>query len=233
MTGEDLVFICLFDDLKEKALSCDQNGKTVTLNTNWQIIKYGDPAKPHIISMYGFKYLKYKIQVLPDDDWIVCPIQIIIPKQTVEQSEKKSWDIQVGITGKCNIGQDIYDGMLLELQEELGLEFIGEKFDGDTENDLQDFQGNKYSRTTFLLDINKTKLLDAEHTLYTKSKDDRSKRIVCLVHGKMSDVVEKININLTKRTYLCNDDNIVGMALVSVKTIKSHMIITGHIKGVM
>jgi hypothetical protein len=226
MSVEDLVFICLFDDLKEKALSCGQ-GRSVNVNTNWQIIKYGDPDIPHIISMYGFKYLKYKIQVLSDDDWIVCPIQIITPTQTVE----KSWDIQVGISGKCKIGQDTYDGMLLELQEELGLEFIGERFDGNTENDLQDFQCNKYSRTTFLVDINQTKLLDSEHTLCTTSKeDDRSKKIVCLVYGKLSDVVEKININLTKRTYLCNDDNIVGMALLSVKTIKHHMIITGHIK---
>lgn len=227
MSVEDLVFICLFDDLKEKALSCGQD-RSVNVNTNWQIIKYGDPDKPHIISMYGFKYLKYKMHILSDDDWIVCPIQIITPTQTVEQS----WDIQVGITGKCKIGQDTYDGMLLELQEELGLEFIGEKFDGNTENDLQDFRGNKYSRTTFLVDINQTKLLDSDHnhTLCTTSKDDRSKRIVCLVHGKMSDVVEKINIHLTKRTYLCNDDNIVGMALLSVKTIKRHMIITGHIK---
>jgi hypothetical protein len=223
MSVEDLVFICLFDDLKEKALSCGQ-GRSVNVNTNWQIIKYGDPDIPHIISMYGFKYLKYKIQVLSDDDWIVCPIQIITPTQTVE----KSWDIQVGITGKCKIEQDPYDGMLLELQEELGLEFIGEKFDGNTENY---FQGNKYSRTTFLVDINQTKLLDSDHTLCIKSKeDDRSKKIVCLVYGKLSDVVEKININLTKRTYLCNDDNIVGMALLSVKTIKRHMIITGHIK---
>lgn len=225
MSVEDLVFICLFDDLKEKALSCGQ-GRSVNVNTNWQIIKYGDPDKPHIISMYGFKYLKYKIQVLSDDDWIVCPIQIITPTQTVE----KSWDIQVGITGKGKIDQDTYDGMLLELQEELGLEFIGERFDGNTETDLQDFQGNKYSRTTFLVDINQTKLLDSDHTLCTTSKDDPSKRIVCLVYGKLSDVVEKININLTKRTYLCNDDNIVGMALLSVKTIKRHMIITGHIK---
>jgi hypothetical protein len=225
MSVEDLVFICLFDDLKEKALSCGQ-GRSVNVNTNWQIIKYGDPDIPHIISMYGFKYLKYKIQVLSDDDWIVCPIQIITPTQTVE----KSWDIQVGITGKCRIDQDIYDGMLLELQEELGLEFIGERFDGNTETDLHDFQGNKYSRTTFLVDINQTKLLESDHTLCTTSKDDRSKKIVCLVYGKLSDVVEKININLTKRTYLCNDDNIVGMALLSVKTIKRHMIITGHIK---
>jgi len=225
MSVEDLVFICLFDDLKEKALSCGQ-GRSVNVNTNWQIIKYGDPDKPHIISMYGFKYLKYKIQILSDDDWIVCPIQIITSTQNVE----KSWDIQVGITGKCKIDQDIYEGMLLELQEELGLEFIGEKFDGNTENDLQDFQGNKYSRTTFLVDINKTKLLDSDHTLCTTSKDDRSKKIVGLVYGKLSDVLEKININLTKRTYLCNDDNIVGMALLSVKTIKRHMIITGHIK---
>ena len=232
MSVEDLVFICLFDDLKEKALSYGQH-KTVSVNTNWQIIKYGDPDKPHIISMYGFKYLKYKIQVLADDDWIVCPIQIVIPKQTVEKSAEKSWDIQVGITGKCKIGQDIYDGMLLELQEELGLEFIGEKFDGDTENNLQDFKGDKYSRTTFLVDINQTKLLDDDHTLYSNSKDDPSKRIDCLVYGKLSNVLEKVNINMTERTYLCNDDNIVGMAVLSVKTIKRHMIITGHIKGLM
>ncbi len=63
MSVEDLVFICLFDDLKEKALSCGQGG-SVNVNTNWQIIKYGDKDKPHIISMYGFKYLKFRFYLM-------------------------------------------------------------------------------------------------------------------------------------------------------------------------
>ena len=163
---------------------------------------------------------------IPDDKWLLCPIQL--------KDKSDVWDIQIGMSGKCKEGQNVFNGMLLELEEELGFKY------SSTDTVLQPLITNHtgswydqrrrskmpytYSRSTFEINLDDLKLIDksVDKPIITVSdEDDYYRTIACLVWGKLTDITKVIHI--TKVDYSCNKDRIVGMAYVSGKTVKNFM----------
>lgn len=165
----------------------------------------------------------------PDDKWLLCPIQL--------KDKSDVWDIQIGMSGKCKQHQNIFNGMLLELEEELGFKY------SSTDTVLQPLVTNHtgswyeprrrikipyiYSRSTFEINLDDLKLIDksVDKPIITVSdEDDYYRTIACLVWGNLTDITKVTQIR--KVDYSCNKDRIVGMAYVSGKTIKKFMMRT-------
>jgi hypothetical protein len=66
------------------------------------------------------------------------------------------------------------------------------------------------------MSIEKNSVCDINNCL----KDDIDKKIGCLVYGSKDDLEKVINKTDKIRYYLSNKDNIIGIAFVSVETIK-------------
>ena len=195
----------------------------------WNIVKDIDMR---LFSEYGFTYpnnhlLNTQLDLLnfPDDEWLLCPIQ--------SKYKSADWDIQIGMSGKCKQGQEILDGMLLELEEELGFKYnsmdaVSRPLITRHKSYWYDQQRRKkeylYSRFTFKINLDNLKLIDksVDKPIITVSdEDDYYRTIACLVGGKLTDIKKVLQIK--KVDYSCNTDRIVGMAYVSGKTVKKFM----------
>jgi len=202
------IFVGLFDSIKKKALSCPDFPKNTLHYVSTQISewKYDDDIK---ISTYGLDFLKDVINThfLDDNIYILGPIQL----------NDSGYDIQIGMTGKCKIGQTYDDGMFLELQEELGLKY-------DTQN--LPHQYVHQDRVIYTVDINETRLInpaiDSPITL-TNHKDDKFKLVASLVYGRINEILNVLKIDQKKRFFSCNKDNIIGIGLISVGRIKEFL----------
>jgi hypothetical protein len=160
------------------------------------------------------------LQNFADDEWLLCPIQ--------SKEKEIGWDIQIGMSGKCKQGQNEFDGMLLELEEELGLKYIGEDRVAQiiTNHKGKWYDGRytreySYTRTTFKIHFNDVRLINTDVDKPIGSVSDEEnyyKTIACLVYGKITDIKKVLDIK--KVNYSCNDDRVIGMAYVSGKTIK-------------
>ena len=225
----DNTFIGIFNP--KKNLNCEEKGvrNYVTAEIpDWKISK-NIPMES--FSEYGFTLpnnhlLNTDLDLLniPDDKWLLCPIQL--------KYESDDWDIQIGMSGKCKQDQDVVDGMLLELEEELGFKY--NSMDAvlppliTTHKSSWSDQGHKkeytYSRSTFKINLDNLKLIDksVDKPIITVSdEDDYYRTIACLVYGKLTDITKVLQIR--KVDYSCNKDRIVGMAYVSGKTVKKFM----------
>jgi len=195
---------------------------------NWEMI---ENIPMESFSEYGFTLpnnhlLNTDLDLLniPDDKWLLCPIQL--------KHESDDWDIQIGMSGKCKERQDVFNGMLLELEEELGFKYnsmdtvlrpLITKHTGYWYDQGRKIQYT-YSRSTFKINLDNLKLIDksVDKPIITVSdKDDYYRTIACLVWGKLTDIRKVIQIR--KVDYSCNKDRIVGMAYVSGKTVKKFM----------
>jgi hypothetical protein len=219
---EEDIYVGLFDIMRESALSCLTRDRVyVSVNINWEILHYSTVQ----FSFYGLTFYNNYLRNptifnnIPDDNWIVCPIQF---------SEKTGgWDIQIGMSGTCKEDQNPFDGMRLELQEELGLEYIGGQISGTFIDQ---------PRTLFFVRIGHTRSISEQSRIVRTANnyDDKTNKISCFVHGTLCELLSVINIQNKTRNYSCNDDNILGLALVSIKTIKNfihNFIINGKGKG--
>ena len=161
---------------------------------------------------------------IPDDKWLLCPIQL--------KYKRDDWDIQIGMSGKCKQDQDVVDGMLLELEEELGFKYNSDAVlqplitthNSYWYDDKRRRIKYSYSRSTFKINLDNLKLIDksVDQPIVTVSdEDDYYRTIACLVCGKLTDITKVLQIK--KVDYSCNKDRIVGMAYVSGKTVKKFM----------
>jgi hypothetical protein len=203
---QENIHVCLFNVIKEHALSC-QTRPLANVSVTWSILHYLSVK----FSSYGltgiYDYLQNPdiFTGVPEDNWIVCPIQL--------DKDTGGWDIQIGMSGKSKEGQTPFDGMRLELQEELGLQYIPE----------QEVSGTFIlpPRTLFFVKIVDTMSMDEKSTIVISENDsDSTNRLSCFVHGTLPELFSVIDREEKQRTYLCNEDNILGLALVSIKTIK-------------
>jgi hypothetical protein len=224
----DKTFIGIFNPRKN--LNCEEKGvrNYVTAEIpEWEIKNI--PMES--FSEYGFTLpnnhlLNTDLDLLniPDDKWLLCPIQL--------KDKSDVWDIQIGMSGKCKQRQDVVDGMLLELEEELGFKY--NSMDAvlppliTTHKSSWYDQGRKkeytYSRSTFKIKLDNLKLIDksVDKPIITVSdEDDYYRTIACLVYGKLTDIRKVLQIR--KVDYSCNKDRIIGMAYVSGKTVKKFM----------
>lgn len=217
---QENIHVCLFDVIKEHALSCQTSidRPLANVSVTWSILHYLSVK----FSSYGltgiYNYLQNQdiFSGVPEDNWIVCPIQL---------DKDGGWDIQIGMSGKSKIGQTPFDGMRLELQEELGLNYIGNRVDGKLIDP---------PRTLFFVKIGDTQSITEKSRIVQtqNNEDDKTTKLSCFVHGTISELLSVINIKNTTRTYSCTDDNILGLALVSIKTIKNfihNFIINGKV----
>ena len=202
------VDIGLFTNIKQGALKgfCSQKYIGVKM-AKWRIF----PENLINFSSYGLRgkqeFLRKQIQEMNDTDWIVCPVQL---------KDNSSWDIQIGVTGKCKIRIEPYESMRIELEEELGLRLINPDSIIVGEND------KGCERTIFKININQTMSIekDSVSDINNCLKDDIDKKIGCLVYGTKDDLEKVIKKTDKIRYYLSNKDNIIGIAFVSVETIK-------------
>ena len=234
----DDTFIGIFTPIKNILKGNNPKQKkyvTVKIPT-WQIVKDMNILE---FSKYGFtaknNYLlssELDIMNFPDDKWLLCPIQLkkYEPKWSFEDNTK--WDIQVGISGKCKNLQSPPEAMMLELEEELGLKYIGNpigsiltKHQGswwDEKNKV--LREYMYDRTTFKISIKSTRQINADSDKPIQTKTDEENyynTIACLVYGSFEDI--KTVLETKKINYSSNEDRIIGMAYVSGKTIKKHI----------
>ena len=225
----DNTFIGIFTPM-ERHLQCEQKGvrNYVTADIpRWKILKDIDIG---LFSNYGFThYNNYLLSTglnladFPDDKWLLCPIQL--------KDKSSDWDIQIGMSGKCKQGQTEFDGMLLELEEELGLKYNSRSkvVPIITKHTGYWYEGSKrkeytYSRSTFKINFDNVRLIDTHVDKPIKDISDEEnyfKTIACLVHGNLKDITKVLEIK--KVNYSCNDDRIIGMAYVSGKTVKTIM----------
>ena len=153
-----------------------------------------------------------------DDEWLLCPIQF--------KDKYDDWDIQIGMSGKCKQGQTEFDGMRLELEEELGLKYISKDKVKPLITKHTGTYGDrripyKYDRYTFKINFNDVKPIDTLVDIpieAVSAEENYYKTIACIVCGKLEDIRKVIDIK--KVNYSCNDDRVIGMAYVSGKTIK-------------
>lgn len=205
------IIVGFFDSIKKKALSCPKFPKNTLSYVETQISewKYDNDIK---ISTYGLDFLRDVIHphFLDDSMYILGPIQL--------DRNGDEYDIQIGMTGKCKIGQTYDDGMFLELEEELGLKY-------DTQNLPQQYVHQ--NRAIYTVDINETRLInplrDSPITLINH-RNDNSKPVACLVYGRLDEILNVLQIDQKKRFYSCNNDNIIGIGLISVGRIKEFLI---------
>jgi hypothetical protein len=54
----------------------------------------------------------------------------------------------------------------------------------------------------------------------SESKDTVNKKIACIIHGTRDEIERIVNKSKKNRYYSSNDDNIIGLAFVSVQTVK-------------
>jgi hypothetical protein len=195
---------------KRKALSCPRiSGNTPRyVKTQISAWKYDNDIK---ISTYGLNFLRDLINhhFLDDSMYILGPIQL---------DRNGNYDIQIGMSGKCKIGQSYDDGMFLELEEELGLKY-------NTQNLPQHYLYQ--SRAIYTLHINETKLINPTRDYpirLTSHKNDQYRPVSCLVYGRLNEILNVLKTDQKDRFYSCNDDNIIGIGLISVGRIKEFLI---------
>jgi len=225
----DNTFIGIFNP--KKNLNCEEKG--VRNYVTAEIPEWEMKNIPiELFSQYGFTYpnnylLNKELDLLnfPDDEWLLCPIQL--------KDDSDEWDIQIGMSGKCKQDQSELDGMLLELEEELGFKYnssdtvlwpLVTKHIGSWYDDHGHKKKYNYSRFTFKINLDNIKLIDknVDKPITTVSdEDDYYRTIACIVCGKLRDIRKVLQIR--KVDYSCSKDRIVGMAYVSVKTVKKVM----------
>ena len=206
------VDIGLFTNIKQGALQgAFRSQKHIGVKmAKWRIF----PENLIQFSSYGLigkqEFLRKEIEEMNNTDWIVCPVQL---------KDNSSWDIQIGVTGKCKIGIEPYESMRIELEEELGLRLINPEtiILGET---VKNDKGCE--RTIFKINVNQTISIEKDSVCDVNNclKDVIDKKIACLVYGTKDDLEKVINKTNKIRYYLSNKDNIIGIAFVSVETIK-------------
>ena len=202
------IHIGLFEDIKNMSLKNTIKSITSVIISEWYLIN-DDEVK---ISKYGFHnkdyFLKNQFDSFSNDEWILCPIQ----------SNSTGWDVQIGVTGKCKKGKEPSEAILIEIQEELGLKYIG-----SLEPVGQLNRSGVIERTVFKIHVWQFCLLEKDLNIHSEinTEDDNNKKVAVLVHGSLEDIERIIDKSKTTRYYLSNNDNIIGIAILSVKTIKN------------
>lgn len=209
------IYTCLFKNIKPRALGsakrCKARHYIKVDMAEWRVF----PETSIEFSSYGLvgrcNFLREYIKEMKDSDWIVCPVQL-------KDSSSSLWDIQIGVTGKCKNRQEPHEAMLLELEEELGLRWIGpEPIQGVR---LQDNQG--YERTIFKIPSSNCLSIQKDDMPIAGcgNKEKVTQKIACIVYGSKDELEKVINKTNKLRYYSCNNDNIIGISLVSVQIIK-------------
>ena len=209
------VRVCLFKNIKHRSLKASKRCKArcyVGIEmAEWRVF----PEIDIDFSSYGFfgrgEFLREYISEMKEEDWIVCPVQL-------KDYSSFIWDIQIGVTGTRKDNQEPYETMLLEMEEELGLRL-------STTDPIQgiqstDSRGNE--RTIFKIHISGCLPIEKNDMPISgsESKDTVNKKIACIIHGTKDEIERIVNKSKKIRYYSSNDDNIIGLAFVSVQTVK-------------
>ena len=215
------IYVGLFKNIKHRALRttkrCRARQYIGVEMAEWRVF----PDTLINLSSYGIigkrAFLREHIQEMKDTDWIVCPVQL-------KNSSSSLWDIQIGVTGKCKNSQEPHEAMLLELEEELGLRWIGpEPIQGVISEDNQE-----YERTIFKIPSSNCVSIEKDEMPITGggNKEIAMQKIACLIYGSKDDLEKVINKTNKLRYYSSNDDNIIGNSFVAVQTIKKRFCIS-------
>lgn len=135
-------------------------------------------------------------------DYIVCI-------QYFQQKERIPGDVQYGITETFKKGEDEINASLRGIAEELNI-FINHKFtDFYKETEKLIIKGKKAFRTIYAttIKINKeseVKLLDSSKIVSNKSIDDKTKKMLIVIHGELEFLKEKISKFSTSEKGICS-----------------------------
>jgi len=209
------VRVCLFKNIKHRSLRASKKCKAryyvgVEM-AEWRVF----PETDIEFSSYGFfgrrEFLREYISEMKDEDWIVCPVQL-------KDYSSFMWDIQIGITGTCKHNQEPYEMMVLEMEEELGLRWVSKR----QIQGIESIDSGDNERTIFKIPISDCLSIEKDDMPISgfESKDNINKKIACIIHGTREEIERVINKSKKIRYYSCNDDNIIGLAFVSVQTVK-------------
>lgn len=219
MSSDETRTVCigLFKNVKHRSLRsakrCKARHYVGVEMAEWRVF----PETSIDLSSYGFfgrgEFLREHISEMNDEDWIVCPVQL-------KDYSSSIWDIQIGVTGKCKYGQEPYESMLLEVEEELGLRWNS----NNTIQGVQTIDSRGNERTIFKIPIGNCIPIEKDDMPITgtRANDTINKKIACLIHGTKDEIEKIVNKSNKIRYYSCNDDNIIGIAFVSIQTIKRH-----------
>lgn len=207
--------ICLFKNIKHRSLRptkrCKARYYVGVEMSEWRVF----PEIDIELSSYGFfgrgEFLREYISEMKDEDWIVCPVQL-------KDYSSFMWDIQIGVTGTCKHNQEPYESMLLEMEEELGLRWSST----GTIQGIQTIDSRGKERTIFKIPISDCIPIEKDDMpiACSESKDIINKKVACLIHGTRDEIEKVLNKSKKIRYYSSNDDNIIGLAIVSVQTVK-------------
>jgi len=207
--------VCLFKNIKHRSLRASKRCKARCYvgveMAEWRVF----PEIDIEVSSYGFfgrgEFLREYISEMKDDDWIVCPVQL-------KDYSSFIWDIQIGVTGTCKHNQEPYESMLLEMEEELGLRWFSTK----SIQGIQTIDSRGKERTIFKIPIGGCIQIEKDDMPIagSESKDIINKKVACIIHGTKDEIEKVLNKSKKIRYYSSNDDNIIGLAIVSVQTVK-------------
>jgi len=181
------------------------------------LVRYFDKDKVEITTLKFSRYFPPFIEDIINECgnmydylYILCPVY-------------KDKTFQVGVTGTKVFGEEYDEALQRELGEEIGLQakkykIIGNRrFPKSNKNTSNSIFAKTY--TINILDAMPL-LIDDNNQIVTDGKDEKNKKVGCLVFGYKKDILDYMS---QKNIYTYKDnDNIVGITLINFKTVRKY-----------
>lgn len=155
-------------------------------------------------------------QDIYDEDYILCPLYLY----------KGYNDFQIGVTGTVKMNENYKQALIREIGEEVGLK-VNYPEDLYFITNIKLHRGKRMS--SYIVDIRDlSPVTKKEHNkpFGSQARDDRSRRVGCLVYGPKSYILDYLN---QERIYSYKDvDCIVGIVAISGKLAREYFTIDDY-----
>lgn len=169
--------------------------------TNLKFSRYFPPFMQDIFKEFGGVY---------DFLYILCPVY-------------QDGTFQVGVTGTKTVGEEYDEAFQREIGEEVGLQAKKFKVIGNRRfpRSSKNTQNSLFAKT-YIVNISEAipLLKDDHNQVVTEEKDERNKKVGCIIYGYKKDIIQYMTKN---KIYTYKDnDSIVGLTLINFKTVRKY-----------
>lgn len=148
---------------------------------------------------------------IKNEHYILCPIY-------------SNGDTQVGVTGTIGTSETYDKGMIREIGEEIGLSPSQSVRDVHFIT-VKKVPNKNQNISVYIASIDNLKPLnesDHDFKFTTQGRDDRTKKVGCIVYGEKTKMIEYLNRTKIFRYY--SQDDIVGIVTLSVKDAREYIV---------